>query len=84
MMSEKQIQELPESSSDFWDGEVTREKPKPISICKTHSRRNAINHIGYKDNQDGTASCKYCPFGVMLGANYRVVNERLVSVRKVD
>lgn len=75
------IKELPSSDSEFWDGEKFKHSPTEVKICKTHSRQNWVEHIGYIDNKDGTISCKYCGWGCFLPGYYRVLFEKIIDLR---
>lgn len=79
-MSDKKMADLPQSNSDFWEGEKILNTPKAIALCSTHTRDNWQSHYGYIDNHDGTISCKFCPWGTSLGGRYRLVGERILDL----
>lgn len=62
-------------------GEAYTSDKRPVHICKTHDRRNLLNHEGYIDNKDGTVSCMYCPFGAKLDGFLKVIDGKLVDLR---
>ena len=83
--SPKNLSELPESSDiEFWgDGQKFRHSPIPIELCKTHTGKNWMEHIGYIDNHDGTVSCKWCPWGTRLPGYMKCVNGRIMDLRSI-
>jgi len=83
-MSEKQINDLPESGDEFWDGEKIPSTNRTIDICPTHARDNYMDHFGYVDNHDGVITCKFCPWGAKLPGYLRVSDGRLFDLRHLD
>lgn len=81
-MNTKKIPELPKSDEDYWDGaEKQLNKPKKIDICESHIKW--LRHEGYRDNGDGTISCKFCPWGTILPGYMRVYKGKIVDLRKL-
>jgi hypothetical protein len=77
----KKINDLPRSDDDeFWDGEKYPSQRIPISICTTHGKK-WMHHVGYKDNHDGTISCKYCGWGCFLPGYLRVHDDKIFDLR---
>lgn len=76
----KKINELPESQSEFWDGEKYSGKRVNVPICEGH-KKNWIDHNGYKDNHDGTASCVYCGWGFRIPGYLRVHEGKIFDLR---
>lgn len=80
--SQNRLDDLPETRNEYWEGaETSLNRPKPIELCSSHSKDNWTEHRGYKDNHDGTISCKFCPWGTPLAGWYRVHEERIVDLR---
>jgi hypothetical protein len=76
----KIVSSLPKSDDEFWDGDKTGSVRKVMALCDTHGK-NWKDHVGYKDNHDGTASCKYCGWGFLLAGYLRVHNEKVYDLR---
>jgi len=81
-MSNQKINDFPESSSDFWEGEKYGDLKRDVRICASHTRED-LSHKDFIDNHDGTVSCKYCPFGAILPGYMRVHEGRIVDLRKL-
>ena len=77
----KTINDLPKSDSDFWDGEKYPGTRVVRNICLTHGK-NWHDHNGYKDNHDGTISCKYCDWGCFLPGYMKIHNEKVFDLRR--
>jgi len=78
----KILNDLPKSDSEFWDGDKYQGEKVLISICNTHGKKNWMSHVGYKDNHDGTASCKYCGWGFIIPGYLRIHDERVFDLRR--
>lgn len=73
---------LPRSESEFWeDAEKYISQGKPEIVCDTHKLGNWSEHLGYIDNYDGTASCKYCGWGFRIPGYMRIWNEKVFDLR---
>lgn len=74
---------LPESSDkEFWgDAEQYKSENREISICSSHSKRDWMTHNGYIDNNNGTISCKFCPWGTILPGYIKLIDGRLRDFR---
>jgi len=82
-MKQKKIAELPNSKDDFWEGaETSLNTPKRIGLCDSHFKK-WHKHNGYKDNLDGTISCKFCPWGAILPGYMRVLDGKIVDLRRL-
>lgn len=83
MEQTNKLAELPDNSdAEFWaDSETHISKPKRIEICQSHTRDNWMEHKGYKDNHDGTISCKFCPWGTKVAGYMKVFDEHIVDLR---
>jgi len=80
----KKLDDLPKSEdTEYWgeDAEKYISKALPIPICKTHGKKNWKDHVGYEDNRDGTASCKFCGWGFRIPGYMRVHNEKVFDLR---
>ena len=79
----KKLEQLPKSEDKYWGEESEKYicTPKVIPTCKTHGKRNWTNHVGYLDNHDGTASCKFCPWGFRIPGYMRIYNEKVFDLR---
>ena len=80
----KKLDDLPKSDDvEYWgeDAEKYIGKAQPIPICETHGKKNWIDHVGYIDNHDGTASCKHCGWGFRVPGYMRVYNEKVCDLR---
>ena len=77
----KKISDLPRSDDEFWDGEKTPTQNVPFSICSTHGKK-WVDHVGYRDNHDGTFSCKFCSWGGYLSGYLRIHEEKVFDLRK--
>lgn len=81
----KKLPDLPATSDEYWeDAEVYHNRPVSIKICDTHTLESFMQHTSYVDNRDGSVSCKFCPYGGLLGPSLRVLNGRLVDVRLLN
>ena len=77
--------DLPRSDDkEFWgeDAESYISKIEPIPICKTHAKGKWMEHVGYIDNKDGTASCKHCNWGFRIPGYLRIHKYRVYDLRK--
>lgn len=75
------LNNLPKSDDEFWeDAEKYVGNPVKIQICDTHGK-NWKDHVGYKDNYDGTISCKFCPWGCRLPGYMRVYEGKVFDLR---
>lgn len=77
----KKLNDLPKSDSEYWDGEKYPGRSVKLSICETHGK-NWMIHMGYIDNKDGTATCKYCGWGFIIPGYLRILNEKVFDLRK--
>ena len=78
----KKLDPLPKSEEEYWgEGEKYISQSKPIAICNTHKVGNWTDHVGYLDNRDGTASCKYCNWGFRIPGYMRVLDEKVFDLR---
>lgn len=79
----KKLEPLPKSDNEYWeeDAEKYIGNPIEIPICKTHSKEEWMNHKGYVDNRDGTASCKYCGWGFRIPGYMRIFDEKVFDLR---
>lgn len=83
-MKNRNVQNLPESKSEFWqDGEKIPMVKIPVTLCDTHGR-NWKDHKGYKDNHDGTASCMYCPWGFIIPGYVRIHEGKAYDLRDAN
>jgi len=79
----KNIAELPTSDDEYWeDAEKYNYPPVKVPICRTHGK-NWLKHTEYLDNHDGTISCKKCPWGGQLPGYMRVLDGKIVDLRKL-
>jgi hypothetical protein len=82
----KKLNELPKSDDKEYYGEDAESylsSSKPIAICGTHSKDNWMEHKGYIDNHDGTASCKFCGWGFRVPGYMRIYNEKVFDLRRI-
>lgn len=76
----KNLKNLPESHDEYWeDAEKTSGVKIPFPICESHKKWK--DHIGYIDNKDGTASCKFCPWGFILPGYMRILDGKVYDLR---
>ncbi len=77
---------LPESKDEeFWgDAEKHQNIRIPIDVCQTHSKERFMEHVGYRDNHDGSVGCKFCGWGSFIPGYYKVLNDRLVDLRELS
>jgi len=82
-MKGKKLDPLPRSDDEYWgeDSEKYISTPVKIPTCKTHTRKNWMKHVGYIDNKDGTASCKYCGYGFRIPGYIRILDEKVFDLR---
>jgi len=66
---------------EYEGGEAYTADNRPVTICKTHDKRDLFKHVGYVDNKDGTISCMYCPFGARIDGFLKVIDGKLVDLR---
>ncbi len=81
----KKLPDLPKSEDKEYWGEGAEHyvsKASPVTICPTHSKDNWVDHVGYMDNHDGTASCKYCNWGFRVPGYMRVYEGKVFDLRK--
>lgn len=79
----KKLDDLPKSEDkEFWGEDAVSyvSKGKRIPICTTHGKK-WMDHVGYIDNHDGTASCKFCPYGFLLPGYLRIMDEKVFDLR---
>lgn len=81
-MNEIRLNDLPPSDDEFWEGDRTSYKARPVKICKTHGRR-WMKHKGYIDNH-GEVTCKWCPWGTTMPGYLKVINGRIVDLRSIN
>ena len=77
------LNDLPKSEEvEYWGDEAEKyiSQSKPLPVCSTHGK-NWKEHIGYIDNRDGTASCKFCGWGFRIPGYMRVHNEKVFDLR---
>jgi len=80
-MSIKKIPSLPRSEDDYWEGaEIQKTSPVKINICPIHKKNWAKGE--YIDNKDGTASCKYCPWGFKLAGYLKIHEGKVFDLRE--
>lgn len=78
------LKNLPKSDDEYWDGaEKVPYRPSRIEICGTHTKENWTDHVGYKDNHDGTASCLFCGWGFMIPGYMRIHKGKVYDLRTV-
>jgi hypothetical protein len=77
-----ELPNLPPTNDDFWEGEKYASKNIKLSICETHTKKNWMDHIGYRDNHDGTASCIYCGWGFNIPGYLRVFDDKVFDLRQ--
>ena len=79
----KKLKDLPKSDEvEFWgEAEKYFNTAKPSIICSTHKVGNWMEHVGYLDNHDGMATCKYCNWGFRIPGYMRVVDEKVFDLR---
>ena len=80
----KNLKDLPKSDSDFWEEEAEKyfNKPVQVKLCETHRKNNWMEHMGYKDNHDGTISCQYCGWGCNLPGYLRIHEGKVFDLRQ--
>lgn len=77
----KKIPSLPKSDDEYFESAEKYTSPNmKLPICDTHGKK-WLDHVGYVDNHDGTASCKYCSWGFILPGYLRVHNDRVFDLR---
>lgn len=80
----KKLDPLPKSESEFWeDAEKYISQSKPIPVCEGHGKDKWKDFVGYLDNRDGTASCKYCGWGFRIPGYLRIHSERVFDLREI-
>lgn len=79
-MKNKNVQSLPESKDEYWEGEKVPMMRQAITLCDTHGK-NWKDHMGYRDNHDGTASCLYCPWGFLIPGYIRIYEGKAYDLR---
>jgi hypothetical protein len=80
----KKLDDLPKiDDKEYWgeEAETYISHSQPISICKTHGKNNWTMHVGYIDNRDGTASCKFCGWGFRIPGYMRILNGKVFDLR---
>ena len=76
------LNDLPKSDEEIWEGgEQYKHTPVRVDICATHTKENYLEHRGYLDGHDGTATCKWCGWGTRLAGYQRVFSEKIVDLR---
>lgn len=81
----KPIKSLPNDDSEFWEGaESYKEERKEIPFCLTHTKDNWLDHVGYRQEADGSVTCKFCPWGTRMPGYYRVQNGRVIDLRTIS
>ena len=78
-----EVSPLPSSNDEFWDGEKHSQVFKPLKICKTHTRDNWKEHVGYSF-ENGVITCNRCSWGTRVPGYYRVLDGRVVDLRELD
>lgn len=79
------LPDLPTSDDEYWEGSNTsRHSPRQIKLCSDHGRKTWDKHEGYINNGDGTISCDRCPFGTKIPGYLRVLNGKIVDLRRVS
>ena len=80
----KQLEELPPTEDGYWSGgDVQRTKPVKLPpICGTHHPDRIMEHVGYRMNGDGTVSCTKCAWGSWLPGYMKVIEDKLVDLRR--
>lgn len=77
----KDLRPLPKSDDEYWEGaEKHTSQPVISNVCPTH--KNFMEHEGYIDNGDGTASCIYCSWGFRLPGYLRIKDGKVFDLRK--
>jgi hypothetical protein len=56
-------------------------KPIEVKICATHGKDSWQSHDGYIQNEDGSVSCIYCPWGCFVPGYMRVYNGKMMDLR---
>ena len=80
----KKLPNLPKSDDDeYWeeDAEKYTSQGKPVAICDTHGKLNWTEHVGYIDNHDGTALCKFCNWGFRIPGYMRIFEGKVFDLR---
>ena len=77
----KQINNLPNSSDEFWDGEVNiNPSPHWKTICSIHNEKEWL--VGeYIDNRDGTVTCRVCPWGTSLPGYFHIEGNKVRELK---
>lgn len=79
------LPDLPTSDDEYWEGAVTsRHTPKSVKLCPDHGRKTWDKHDGYIDNKDGTISCMYCPWGSPIPGYMKIMNGKVIDLRRVS
>lgn len=77
--------DLPMSDDEYWEGaNTTHFTPRQIKICSDHGKKVWEKHIGYINNNDGTISCDQCGWGTRIPGYYRVLDGKIVDLRRVS
>ena len=77
----KKLKDLPESQDEYWDpSEKVPSVNIPLYICETHGKKWK-DHVGYADNHDGTARCKFCSWGFRVPGYMRIYKEKVYDLR---
>ena len=77
--SNKNLNDLPASDNEFWEGQKYSHKAVSVKICETHGK-NWMTHTGYIDNH-GTITCKWCPWGTTIAGYLKVKDGRIIDLR---
>lgn len=77
----KKPNDLPKSDEFEEVAEKYINTPSKIPICDSH-KKYWQDHVGYIDNHDGTASCKFCPWGFQIPGYMRIHNEKVCDLRE--
>lgn len=80
------LNDLPAShDEEFWgDAEKMRHQVVNLPICDAHTMERWMEHHGYRDNHDGTISCRFCSWGTRLPGYLRVHEGRIVDLRNQE
>lgn len=74
------MQDLPNSTDEYWEGEKYSFKPVSIAICSTHTKENWTTHEGYKF-ENGIVTCTKCPWGSPVAGYYKVLEGKICDLR---
>lgn len=77
------LPDLPRNDDEYWeDAVISRHQPKSVKLCPDHGRKTWDKHDGYIDNKDGTITCMYCPWGTKIPGYMRVMDGKIIDLRR--